>query len=505
MRMRRLLAILVMLVVLALPVAAQSDNLLQNAGFEEPFVTIDPFGSVAESWIPWFVEEGTAPASPFFGTADADHVLVGQSAQLFSSVFATAQAGVYQTAIVPTGATVRFSLNAYVWSSIDEADTSVSTIPGLVTLQAGIDPTGGTDPSSAAIVWGDVAETYDQYFPLWVIATAQADTVTVFLRANIGGDTYVSDIYLDSAVLSVSDEVVAPTVDSSVVVDVTPTEDTAAIDATLTAIAVTPAAPTDEAPATVEAVPTEVVPTDEAAATEETPVATDEPVTDATPEFLSEVEYTVQSGDNFYDIALAYGSTVEAILAANEMTEDTIIYPGDVLKIPVSVPVAPIITEEPTAEATVEPTAEPTVEPTPEAIMTEEPRTEEIERVVRPGDTLIAIANEYGVNEFDLAAYNNFTVMDVIRVGQVIRIPAQVEVVDDGSGGSGEETATAEPTEEATAEPTPSFRRYVIVPGDTLSRIASRFGVTVREILEINDIPNPNRILYGQVIRIPNE
>lgn len=538
MRMGRLLGILVALIALmglVFPAAGQGDNLLQNAGFDEPFVEIQPFGTVAVGWTPWFVEEGSAPASPFFGAAGEDRILIGDGAQLVSSVFATAQAGVYQTVTVPAGAAVRFSLSVYVWSSIDEADPSVSTVPGLVTTQVGIDPTGGIDPLNSAIVWSEPSELYDQYHPVFVEAAAQADVVTVFVRANISGDTYVSDVYLDDALLALSDgSGIVPTADSAVpTADMgAPTQDPASVEATLTAFAVTPVPATEETPAptedgaaatpeapTEEPVATEVAATEEATVeaptdaapteeTTETPAETEEAPT-VGPEFLSEVEYVVQSGDNFYDIAIAYGSTVEAILAANGMTEDTIIYPGDVLKVPVTVPAAATeaptaeATPEPTAQPTAEPTAEPTVEPTPEAIMTEEPRTEEIERVVRVGDTLIAIANEYGINEFDLAEYNGFTVMDVIRVGQVIRIPA--EVVSEGTGGSGEETATAEPTEEATAEATPEFRRYVIVPGDTLSRIASRFGVTVRAILEINDIPNPNRILYGQVIRIPNE
>jgi LysM repeat protein len=107
---------------------------------------------------------------------------------------------------------------------------------------------------------------------------------------------------------------------------------------------------------------------------------------------------------------------------------------------------------------------------------------------------LIAIARSFGVNEFELAAYNGFTVIDVIRVGQVLRIPPAAPT---DTGASGEDSAAPQPT--------PTFRRYVIVPGDTLSRVAARFNTSVRAIVELNNITNPNRILYGQIIRIPNE
>jgi nucleoid-associated protein YgaU len=41
------------------------------------------------------------------------------------------------------------------------------------------------------------------------------------------------------------------------------------------------------------------------------------------------------------------------------------------------------------------------------------------------------------------------------------------------------------------------------VRGDTLSGIAARFGTTWRTLQEINNIPNPNRIFPGQVLRMP--
>lgn len=45
---------------------------------------------------------------------------------------------------------------------------------------------------------------------------------------------------------------------------------------------------------------------------------------------------------------------------------------------------------------------------------------------------------------------------------------------------------------------------YVIVPGDGLSTIAGRFGLTVQAILDANPaITNPNAIFSGQVIRLP--
>src|SRR5690606_30521797 len=44
---------------------------------------------------------------------------------------------------------------------------------------------------------------------------------------------------------------------------------------------------------------------------------------------------------------------------------------------------------------------------------------------------------------------------------------------------------------------------YEVKPGDTLSGIAAKHGVSVKTLLENNDIANPDLILPGQKIDIP--
>lgn len=43
---------------------------------------------------------------------------------------------------------------------------------------------------------------------------------------------------------------------------------------------------------------------------------------------------------------------------------------------------------------------------------------------------------------------------------------------------------------------------YTVQRGNTLSQIASSYGVTVEHIVEINDIQNPNLIYPGEKLRI---
>ncbi len=44
---------------------------------------------------------------------------------------------------------------------------------------------------------------------------------------------------------------------------------------------------------------------------------------------------------------------------------------------------------------------------------------------------------------------------------------------------------------------------YTIVRGDTLDRIAQRYGTTYQELARKNGIPDPNRIEAGAVIQVP--
>lgn len=74
-----------------------------------------------------------------------------------------------------------------------------------------------------------------------------------------------------------------------------------------------------------------------------------------------------------------------------------------------------------------------------------------------------------------------------------------------GDGRSPNQLVVQSPLPTPTATPTPSSGFYYTVrPGDTLSRIAWRFGTTVSAIVSANGIINPNQIFSGQVLWIPS-
>lgn len=73
------------------------------------------------------------------------------------------------------------------------------------------------------------------------------------------------------------------------------------------------------------------------------------------------------------------------------------------------------------------------------------------------------------------------------------------------AGASGQST-TVERLDEATRTPEPdrpTFQTYTIKPGDTLSGIAAKLGVTMNDLVQANGLSDPNRIQIGQELRVP--
>jgi len=96
---------------------------------------------------------------------------------------------------------------------------------------------------------------------------------------------------------------------------------------------------------------------------------------------------------------------------------------------------------------------------------------------VSKGETLGAIANNYGVSVADIISANDIKNPDLINIGQTFKIPA-VNVIDSGNS-------------------------YKVKSGDNLSKIASSYNTTVSELQKINNIKDPNLISIGQTLKLP--
>ena len=63
--------------------------------------------------------------------------------------------------------------------------------------------------------------------------------------------------------------------------------------------------------------------------------------------------------------------------------------------------------------------------------------------------------------------------------------------------------ASKAPAAASTPVRSASDSTYVIQRGDTLAKIATRYGVTVKQLSDLNGIKNPNMIVPGQTLKIP--
>jgi LysM repeat protein len=155
--------------------------------------------------------------------------------------------------------------------------------------------------------------------------------------------------------------------------------------------------------------------------------------------------YTVKSGDTLWKIANAHQTSVDAIKKANNLTSNSLTV-GQLLLLP--------------TEGT--------------SINTNGTYT------VKSGDSLWKIANQYNMTVASLKQLNNLT-SDALQIGQILKV--------NNSGSS--------------SNPVNPSNTYTVVSGDSLYKIANRFGVTVSDIMLANNLSNSN-LSIGQKLVIPS-
>ena len=104
--------------------------------------------------------------------------------------------------------------------------------------------------------------------------------------------------------------------------------------------------------------------------------------------------------------------------------------------------------------------------------------------IVKPGETLSQIASRYGTTVANLRRLNNLTNANFVWYGQRLLIDTGGASTNVSQGAVG-------------------FGSYRVRPGDSLSAVALRLGLSVTQLARMNGI-SPLRWLYnGQVLRVP--
>ncbi len=286
------LVLLVWVMVSSLAASAQATNLLKDPSFDATTsvnVVADGRGqpldgtiySVPGDWGGWV---GTSPRNadwmnripdgyPHTGLFKID----GARSWSVSRGYATFTAAMYQRVSVAAGTNVRASVRGFMERGKDAAG---NTIPGAQ-FRIGIDPNGGSDPTSGAIIWSGVVTSPNGWVQASIEATAAVDAVTLFLYATQSQPSNPNAMYWDNAILEVGGA----------------------------GAIVTPGAGTSVAP---------VVPTPAFAAF----------VSPQGTQPDGSVIHIVGSGDTIDAIAVAYQTTRAAILELNPGLRPAFIFPG---------------------------------------------------------------------------------------------------------------------------------------------------------------------------------
>jgi LysM repeat protein len=214
-------------------------------------------------------------------------------------------------------------------------------------------------------------------------------------------------------------------------------------------------------------------------------------------------EYILKAGDTLFSVARKFNVHYERLAAANGIETSFALQPGQKLLIPpaswnpssgplaqLRVPPSPapapeisappvepeaaVPVEEPEPFVEVEPSAEPAA---PDLV--EEPVSQEVEAVSPP----VRLETEAEAEE----------------------VAAPAEEVEPTPAPISPPVASSVEVEPAVAAPeAEEIFRYEVQQGDTLNAIARRYGVSVLQLLEANDLTESDRIFLGQKLIIPS-
>jgi LysM repeat protein len=104
------------------------------------------------------------------------------------------------------------------------------------------------------------------------------------------------------------------------------------------------------------------------------------------------------------------------------------------------------------------------------------------------GDTLAVIASRFNTTPEGIVQLNDLKDPNQLALGQQLKIPGKAPSAGTGSTTTGGTGTTG---------------TYTVQKGDTLGKIALRYGTTVAELLRLNGLSNPDVLAIGQTLKVP--
>lgn len=219
--------------------------------------------------------------------------------------------------------------------------------------------------------------------------------------------------------------------------------------------------------------------------------------------------YVVKAGDSLSKIAVKHGVNFRELAELNQITDPNKIRIGQKLILP-----------DYAKPSQSPPAAKPSASAKPKSAAGEGGAYE-----VKAGDSLSKIAVAHKVALKDLAAANQITDYNKIRIGQKLVIPgaakaeapkpeapkaeaAKAEVAEAAAPAAVEAAPVPAPASDAAATETPAadqadMLEYTVQDGDTVDSIARLFVVRQDEIRRVNNLAPGQEVSPAQRIRIP--
>ena len=166
--------------------------------------------------------------------------------------------------------------------------------------------------------------------------------------------------------------------------------------------------------------------------------------------------YTVRSGDSWYGIAQRSLVSAPELLAANGVTADQVILPGDVVCLPAGASAGSSCGGS--------------------------------TYTVVAGDSWYAIASRAGISGRALLDANGSTAARTIAPGDALCLPAGATVPSSVAGGSVDSVGGG---------------TYTVVAGDSWYAIARRAGLSARSLLQVNGATSSTLLVPGVVVQLP--
>ena len=194
-------------------------------------------------------------------------------------------------------------------------------------------------------------------------------------------------------------------------------------------------------------------------------------------------EYTIARGDTISGIAGKFGLDTYAVLKLNGLQANTVIYPGQKIKLDGS--------------------AAPAAPARPRPLRRRRQPAGGSAYTVKPGDTLSAIAARHGVKLSEVFGWNGLNMRSIIRPGQQIKIGGGTAAPAPAAPAPAPRRPVGPGAPSAPAPAAPASGSYTIKSGDTLSGIAARNGVKLADILSANRLTMSSIIYPGQKLALP--